>query len=881
MAFIHAFDGTKIPTSIILSKPTEPIQSVTFRFYLLSSPSNNFVFLLSSKLFKLSLGYFNSLYLKIKDSSILISDQVPNNYWNTVTIEPNKDTINSRKTSIKETISLESLRYINLGNEKLVCLIETPTTNKYPEFNEPTEPYYEIGIPVPLRSLDEVIQWNGFAKGNKSRVPLSKIEKKHEKELLSCHDCGPSNYKLDIGINDNPCTYRYFHWARTDIFIYFSHERVTIPPVGWTETAHRNATLSIGTFITEWSPGFEENKKLLENGDYFAQKLVDIMDFHGFDGYLINIESDLENPFAMAEWLELLTTLAHSKNPNSQIIWYDSVTIEGKVRWQSQLNGSNSIFFDACDGFFTDYHWTKGMSAVSAYNAGQRKWKVYTGTDVCGRGTYGGGEYNTKIGVEHSSETSTALFAPGWTWEGAGHKEYNGFMSSEKLMWAENSTIIIDSGGVVYSARPKLNKENTLNDWKVYLCEQRPGFRNPNDMKINGLNEYSDGWKLINEKNKLWQVNDDLSTTAGFICTARVATVDVTSLRLGKIDYVSGSVEVLGTGPNFADLYIVKLEVITRKGEVFYKHARGNASDQWQSILLEITANDIVKVNWYEIGKDAEFWNGFYGSRFKHTYVTVKCQGDTLLDNFEIRTHKDFVSTWFNEGQGPCLYRKGEVLKNSTWNSIQDCDLIPDFKIIASNPFSKNNVYHGTSALSMNPGQHVLFNTNFDTSDTNVKIVYKGEVKLLIDDLVPLEQVQEKGWVVESFKHSGKVNKIEVLTGLNSFIGGIHFFNDFPEYKLNLVHKKCLWNIKSLDNDLVVFDVEIEIFELPVFIRHLDVFVNDTFVTRAYSVFFVVNELLNRGDLILRIDAEDLKGDVVHSIDIPVLSSEVQDCVPL
>ena len=70
---------------------------------------------------------------------------------------------------------------------------------------------------------------------------------------------------------------------------------------------------------------------------------------------------------------------------------------------------------------------------------------------------------------------------------------------------------------------------------------------------------------------------------------------------------MSGSVEVLGTGPNFADLYIVKLEVITRKGEVFYKHARGNASDQWQSILLEITANDIVKVNWYEIGKDAEF----------------------------------------------------------------------------------------------------------------------------------------------------------------------------------------------------------------------------------------------------------------------------------
>jgi mannosyl-glycoprotein endo-beta-N-acetylglucosaminidase len=60
--------------------------------------------------------------------------------------------------------------------------------------------------------------------------------------------------------NDN--AYCYTHWSAIDIFIYFSHSRVTIPPPMWIDAAHTNNTLILGTYITEWQDGVSDNCKL-------------------------------------------------------------------------------------------------------------------------------------------------------------------------------------------------------------------------------------------------------------------------------------------------------------------------------------------------------------------------------------------------------------------------------------------------------------------------------------------------------------------------------------------------------------------------------------------------------------------------------------------
>ena len=45
------------------------------------------------------------------------------------------------------------------------------------------------------------------------------------------------------------------------------------------------------------------------------------------------------------------------RSPHSLVLWYDAVTVEGKLEWQDSLTPLNQPFFDACDGIFVNYTW--------------------------------------------------------------------------------------------------------------------------------------------------------------------------------------------------------------------------------------------------------------------------------------------------------------------------------------------------------------------------------------------------------------------------------------------------------------------------------------------------------------------------------------------
>ncbi|KAK1320206.1 hypothetical protein QJS10_CPA03g01082 [Acorus calamus] len=99
--------------------------------------------------------------------------------------------------------------------------------------------------------------------------------------------------------------------------------------------------------------------------------------------------------------------------------WYDSVTKDGDLFYQNELNEYNKPFFDLCDGIFANYSWEEDYPKRSAHVAGERKFDVYMGIDVFGRGTYGGGEWNTHVALDvlKKDDVSAALFAPGWVYE--------------------------------------------------------------------------------------------------------------------------------------------------------------------------------------------------------------------------------------------------------------------------------------------------------------------------------------------------------------------------------------------------------------------------------------------------------------------------------
>ncbi|KAF8009735.1 hypothetical protein BT93_J0660 [Corymbia citriodora subsp. variegata] len=174
----------------------------------------------------------------------------------------------------------------------------------------------------------------------------------------------------------------------------------------------------------------------------YAERLAELAVALGFDGWLINIEVELklEQIPIMLEFVGHLTQTMHSKVPGSLIIWYDSVTIDGHLSWQNQLNNYNKPFFDLCDGIFVNYTWRENYPRLSAAAAGDRKYDVYMGIDVFGRSTYGGGQWkaNVALDVLKKDKVSAAIFAPGWVYE---TKQPPNFETAQNHWWSlvENS----------------------------------------------------------------------------------------------------------------------------------------------------------------------------------------------------------------------------------------------------------------------------------------------------------------------------------------------------------------------------------------------------------------------------------------------------------
>ncbi|KAI3908462.1 hypothetical protein MKX01_009264 [Papaver californicum] len=291
-----------------------------------------------------------------------------------------------------------------------------------PIFN-PLEPSVPISYHIKtLKELSSRIYYKSFHYPfNKSSVPLvSKMKKlPNRKRILVCHDMA-GGYIDDKWIQggENSEAYSNWHWYLMDIFVYFSHNLVTIPPPCWVNTAHTHG----------------------------VKRLSELAVALGFDGWLINIEVqlDVKQIPNMKEFVNHLTKTMHSSMPGSLVIWYDSVTVDGDLFWQDQLNEKNKPFFDLCDGIFVNYTWQEDYPKLSAEVAGERKYDVYMGIDVFGRNTFGGGQWTTYIALDvlKKEDVSAAIFAPGWAYE---NKEPPNFQTAENSWW----TLVEKSWGVL------------------------------------------------------------------------------------------------------------------------------------------------------------------------------------------------------------------------------------------------------------------------------------------------------------------------------------------------------------------------------------------------------------------------------------------------
>ncbi|GAA5927875.1 uncharacterized protein JCM15063_006023 [Sporobolomyces koalae] len=298
-------------------------------------------------------------------------------------------------------------------------------------------PRIDAETPDYFESLQELAAYSSRTRApppeDEVQIPIP-TRSSRSRQTLVCHD-----YKGGYSERHDARGYSFQWWHLCHTYIYFSHHRVSCPPRDWIRTAHRHGTAILGTLIFEWDAGRNDIAHLVNSDSTkYADMLVQLAHERGFDGWLVNVEVNLGNDDessrlaeALVTWLGYLTSEMHKRVPGSQIMWYDAVTTEGKLSWQNCVNDLNLSFLLACDSIFLNYFWTTNeidstLGFLSNHHPRISPARVFFGIDLFGRGSYGGGGFDTWRAIEaissatssESDSLSIALFAPGWTVEG-------------------------------------------------------------------------------------------------------------------------------------------------------------------------------------------------------------------------------------------------------------------------------------------------------------------------------------------------------------------------------------------------------------------------------------------------------------------------------
>ena len=228
---------------------------------------------------------------------------------------------------------------------------------------------------------------------------------------------GMNNFANYLTTQDKFNLYNFTHWSQIDVLNWFAGTAdhvVQIPARPWVDTAHKNGVKVIGSIflaIAKYGGSADTAEALLkqdENGRFImAHRLVDIAQYYGFDGWLMNQETNLtavkdaNNELVEGErdtkrgealgkkmlaFMQYLTAIAPQ---TMEIHWYDAMLENGQVRWQNQLNAKNQAFLQqgvaSADAMFMNYWWNKPMverSVALAKKLGRSGYELYFGADL-------------------------------------------------------------------------------------------------------------------------------------------------------------------------------------------------------------------------------------------------------------------------------------------------------------------------------------------------------------------------------------------------------------------------------------------------------------------------------------------------------------------
>jgi hypothetical protein len=142
------------------------------------------------------------------------------------------------------------------------------------DFNELVN--IDIDLELPSAKICQISSKsdNRFSISRQKNLQIKLTKATKSPKTLVCHD-------MNGGYHEDKYThgcdhilvepYTFLHWSKIDAFIYFSHHFITIPPLGWIDSGHRNGVQVLGTIITEFESGTKICDEILANEGIFFE----------------------------------------------------------------------------------------------------------------------------------------------------------------------------------------------------------------------------------------------------------------------------------------------------------------------------------------------------------------------------------------------------------------------------------------------------------------------------------------------------------------------------------------------------------------------------------------------------------------------------------
>lgn len=382
---------------------------------------------------------------------------------------------------------------------------------------------------------DQLLSWNASAdkdlEFNKSTIPLAKRVTKDKLYPVNSTQNNDTKVVAISIMNANTsgnlpqgtnqfASNTFSYWQYIDKLVYWggsSGEGIIVPPSPEvTDSAHKNGVPVLGTVFfpmlehggkMEWLEQFLEKDT---NGNFkMVDKLIEVANTYGFDGWFINQETQGSEEFPLTaqhatDMQKFILEFKEKSNNEVEIMWYDSMTKDGKMDWQNALTDENEMFLidsdkkPVSDSIFLNFWWTNNSfvekellkaSEQKALEIGFDTKEVYAGIDVQQNGILTPIRWDLLEKTSNETFTSIGLYTPSWTYFSSNGNN-DEFEEKEASLWVNEFK---------NPAKSTLAKDKDWRGISTYVTEKSAVTSIPFETNFNignGYNFFINGQKI-------------------------------------------------------------------------------------------------------------------------------------------------------------------------------------------------------------------------------------------------------------------------------------------------------------------------------------------------------------------------------------------------